>query len=63
MNPTAESIQQEYKDEAEKNRLRAQRASTPSLREFYEGKAEAYQRAADGLTKLVNRNITYEDTE
>jgi len=50
-----EATMHHFEDRAENARERAAAASTPVLREYYRGRADAAQAAADGLRKHVHQ--------
>jgi len=49
-----------FRDRAETARERAAAASTPALREYYRGRADAAQAAADALRKHVHQPTDYD---
>jgi len=49
-----------FEDRAQNARERAAAASTPALREYYRGRADAAQAAADALRKYVSQPTDYD---
>lgn len=48
-----EAARRHLKEQARKNRERAESARTPALREYYRGRADGAQAAADAFSKLT----------
>jgi len=67
MTNSLDTLRQHHEDEAEKWRRRAAEATAPALREYYRGRADAAQAAADALQKYLydhsQNPFTHEHTD
>jgi hypothetical protein len=64
MTPRLDNDRRELKERAAAFRQKARAASTPALREYYWGRADEAQTAADLLTKhLTNPTYDHEHTD